>query len=50
MVAVAGVTLIKFFEPTTLVHLTAAGFIVIGIVIGIIGLVRFIRMHGRLHK
>lgn len=49
MVAGTGVSLIEFFDRSMLLVSLGWLFTAVGGVIGIIGLVRFARLHGRLH-
>ena len=50
MVAATGVTLMKFYPESTLVRTTSWPLVALGILIALLGVIRFARLQRRLHR
>ncbi|QDT12862.1 DUF202 domain-containing protein [Planctomycetes bacterium K23_9] len=49
MVSGTGVSLFKFFDETLMIQFAGGGLFALGLAVGLIGLLRFMRLHKRLH-
>ncbi len=50
MVAATGITVVKFFAETESIRYIGWALVSAGVLVGVVGVVRYTRMHKRLHR